>query len=119
MVNHQLHSNICALAELRRKGRRIGRLRFKGSNRYRTLNFNQSGFKFDQSGKKLVLSKVGGVNIKLHRPIEGKAKGVLITHAGSGKWFAIFQVEEDEPHPFPPSDRAVGIDVGLILPHRL
>ncbi|MBM5805859.1 MAG: IS200/IS605 family element transposase accessory protein TnpB [Candidatus Verstraetearchaeota archaeon] len=112
MVSHQLWSNIKALAELKKKGKKVGRLRFKG-RWFKTLNYNQSGFGLE--GKKLVLSKVGAINIKLHRPINGKVKGVIIKRENSGKWFAIFQVEdgvEDKPDPLPKTWRAIGIDLG-------
>jgi putative transposase len=72
MVNYQLWNNIRALSALKKNGRRIGKLRFKGQW-FKTLNYNQSGFRLE--GKKLFLSKVGAVNIKLHRPIEGKNQG--------------------------------------------
>lgn len=65
MVNHRLWSNVRALAGLRKKGRKVGRLRFKGRGCFKTLNFNQSGFRLD--GKRLSLSKVGEIPIKLHR----------------------------------------------------
>ena len=76
MVNYQLWSNIKALNELRKKGKKVGWLRYKTSpNSFKTLNFNQSGFKIDFERKRLILSKVGEIPIKLHRPIEGKIKG--------------------------------------------
>jgi putative transposase len=48
MVNHQLWSNIRALAKLRRNGRKVGKLRYKGADWFKTLNFNQSGFKLEK-----------------------------------------------------------------------
>jgi len=77
MVNHQLWSNIRALSELKKRGRRVGRLRFKGKGkgRFKTLNFNQSGFRLENG--KLVLSKIGEIPIKLHRAIKGKIKGAI------------------------------------------
>jgi len=109
MINYQLWSNIKALANLKKNGKKIGRLRFKG-NWFKTMNFNQSGFKL--KGKKLILSKIGEVPIKLHRKINHKVKGVIIKHEGSGKWHAIFQVENTS-NLLPKTNRAVGIDVGL------
>ena len=76
MVNHQLWSNVKALAELKKNGKKVGKLRYKGKGWFKTLNFNQSGFKID--GKKLVLSKNGEIPIKIHRKVEGKIKGVII-----------------------------------------
>ena len=110
MVNHQLWSNIHALAGLKQNGKRVGRLRFKGEGWFKTLNFNQSGFKLENG--KLVLSKVGEIPIELHREIKGEVKGVIVKRERSGRWFAIFQVE-DEPTPLPKTNKAVGIDVGI------
>jgi putative transposase len=110
MVNYQLWSNIRVLAGLKRNGHRIGKLRFKGAGWFKTLNYNQSGFALEDG--KLVLSKVGEIPIKLHRKIKGEVKGVIVKREGSGKWYAIFQVE-DEPEPLPKMGRAVGMDMGI------
>jgi putative transposase len=59
MVNYTLHSSIASLAALKKKGRKVCHLRFKGRNWYNTLNYNQSGFKLDQDHCTLKLSKVG------------------------------------------------------------
>ena len=109
MVNCQLWSNIRSLSALKKNGRKIGKLRFKG-NWFKTLNYNQSGFKLD--GRKLYLSKVGAINIKLHRSFKGEIKGVLVKRELSGKWFAVFQCENTVAH-FPETDGAVGLDVGI------
>ena len=98
------------MAGLKRNGRRVGRLRFKGAGWFKTLNYNQSGFALENG--RLVLSKIGKIPIKLHRKIKGEVKGVIVKREGSGKWYAIFQVE-DEPKPLPKTGRAVGIDVGI------
>ncbi|ASJ10333.1 transposase [Thermococcus sp. P6] len=110
MVNYQLWSNIKALSRLKKNGKKIGKLRYKTGNSFKTLNFNQSGFKIENN--KLILSKVRAIPIKVHRKIEGKIKGVIIKREKSGKWYAIFQVE-DEPKPLPKTGKAIGIDVGL------
>ena len=51
MVNYTLWSNIRALSPTKKKGRKIGKLRFKSAARYRTLNYNQSGFEIDREHK--------------------------------------------------------------------
>ena len=111
MVNHQLWSNINALSELKKNGKKVGRLRYKTSpNSFKTLNYNQFGFKL--IGNKLHLSKIGTIPIKLHRKINGKVKGVIIKREKSGRWYAIFHVEEGKQH-LPKTGKVVGIDVGI------
>jgi len=112
MVNYQLWSNIKTLSGLKKNGKKVGKLRYKGKGWFKTLNFNQSGFKIDFENNKLILSKVGSIPIKLHRSIEGKIKGVIVKREKSGRWHAIVQVEE-EPKPLPPTGKTVGIDVGV------
>ena len=112
MVNYQLWSNIKALRELKKNGKKVGRLRYKGKGCFKTMNFNQSGFRIDFESNKLILSKIGSVPIKIHRQINGKIKEVIIKRERSGKWYAIVQVE-DEPEPSPPTGKTVGIDVGV------
>ncbi|MDI6881488.1 MAG: transposase [Methanothermobacter sp.] len=111
MVNRQLWNNIRALSRLKKNGRKVGKLRFKGKW-YKTMNYNQSGFKIEEN--KLILSKIGTVNIKLHRQIKGKIKGVIIKRESSGKWFAVLQVE-DKPEPLPKTEKATGIGIKHFL----
>ncbi|AET64505.1 RNA-guided endonuclease InsQ/TnpB family protein [Methanothrix harundinacea] len=95
-----------------KSGEKPGYPRFRGLGWYDSFTYPQSGFKL--SFGKLRLSKVGDVKIKLHRPIEGKIKRLTIRRTSTGKWFACFSVEIDDP-PKPPwkDGSMVGIDVGL------
>ena len=112
MVNNTLWGNVKSLAALKKKGMRVGKLRFKGKDWYKTINYNQSGFKIDQDHSILKLSKIGDIKIKLHRKIEGTVKAILIKKSGN-KWYAIVQAEPELK--MADSDiSAVGIDVGLI-----
>lgn len=110
MVNHQLWSNIYALSQLKKNGKKVGKLRFKGKGWFKTLNYNQSGFRLENG--KLILSKVGEIPIKLHRKIKDEVKGIVVKRERSGKWFVIFQVE-DEPEPLPKTGKAIGVDMGI------
>ncbi|BDC36537.1 MAG: transposase [Candidatus Methanoliparum thermophilum] len=110
MVNHQLWNNIFALAKLKKNGKKVGKLRFKGKNWFKTINYNQLGFRLE--GKKLIVSKIGEIPIKIHRQIEGKIKGVFIKREKSEKWFAIFQVEQPLK-PLPKTHKSIGIDLGI------
>lgn len=109
MVNCQLWRNIKAFCALKKNGREVGKLRFKGKW-FKTLNYNQSGFKLE--GKKLILSKVGVIKVKLQRPIKGNIKGVIVKRELSGRWFAVFQVENLFAV-LPSMGRVVGLAVGV------
>jgi putative transposase len=95
-----------------KSGETPGYPRFKGKGWYDSFTYPQLGFKL-LSGK-LRLSKIGDIKIKLHRPIEGKIKRLTVRRSSTGKWFACFSVEIDDP-PKPPwkDGLMVGIDVGL------
>jgi putative transposase len=87
--------------------------RFRSARRYDSFTYPQSGF---QLGKKLTLSKIGDVRIKLHRPIEGTIKTLTIHRQADG-WFACFSCEV-ESHPragslLSSTGESVGVDVGL------
>ena len=111
MVNHTLWSNIKGLAASKKNGRKIGHVRFKGFGWYNTLNYNQSGFKIDQDRSLLHLSKIGDMQIKLYREIEGCIKAVIIKREDK-RWFAIVQADQ-EPQMLPETGEAIGLDVGL------
>jgi len=93
-------------------GETPGYPRFKGKGRYDSFSYPQMGFKLENG--RLMLSKIGNIKIKLHRPIEGKVKRLTIRRSATGKWFACFSVEiEDVILPPWKDGSAVGIDVGL------
>ncbi|WP_332448944.1 RNA-guided endonuclease InsQ/TnpB family protein [Methanoculleus sp.] len=111
MVNYTLWSNLRALSQTKKRGRKIGNLRFKSASRYRTLNYNQSGFKIDREHSSITFSKIGIIPFVMHRPYSGVVKGVLITRSG-GKWYVIIQAEQEVSEP-KREGRSVGIDLGL------
>ena len=90
--------------------KKAGYPRFKGYGRYDSFTFKQSGFNL--VGNELLLSKIGAVKIVQHRPIEGKIKTLTIRRDAVGNWYACFSCEVDEK-PLPPTDKVVGIDLGL------
>ncbi len=85
--------------------------RFKSFNRYKSITFPQSGFKF-QSNKKLYLSGIGNVDIVLHRIIKGKVKTLTIKRSAD-KWYGIFSCEGVLIDKIIPAEERVGIDVGI------
>jgi len=91
-------------------GETPGYPRFKSARRYDSFTYPQSGFSIKDQ-KKLRLSKIGDVKIKLHRPIEGEIKTLTISRQADG-WFACFSCEV-ESNPLPSTGKDVGVDVGL------
>ena len=85
--------------------------RFRGSNRYDSFTYPQSGFEIHKQGK-LYASGIGHIKIVLHRPMRGKIKTLTIRRSSTGKWYASFSVE-CEPERLPEISTQVGIDVGL------
>ena len=111
MVNYTLWSNIPALSQTKKRGCKIGKLRFKSAVRYRTLNYNQSGFKIDREQSRITFSKIGTIPFNMHRPYSGNVKGILITRSGE-RWHVIIQAEQTVSAS-KREGRSVGIDVGL------
>jgi putative transposase len=94
-----------------RNGEEPGYPRFKGPGRYDSMTYPQVGG-FNVFENHLILSKIdGAIRIKLHRPVEGEIKTCAVRRYGD-KWFACLSCEV-EAKPLPPSDEAIGIDVGL------
>ncbi|MCW7075247.1 MAG: transposase [Candidatus Methanospirare jalkutatii] len=115
MVVFMLYNNLKALSELKKRGKKVGKLRYKKYGKFKSFILNQSGFKIIKTGNrldKLYISKVGEVPIRVHRSVEGKIKQVIIKRYGSGEWFALLCVEEAEA-PKKEIEKVVGIDLGI------
>lgn len=114
---YRLFSNLKALSELKKKGKKIGRLRFKGKGWFRSFTYNQSGFKIEPTGNRcqtLHLSKIGNIPIRMHRSIKGKTKQITIKKYPSGKWYAYITTESKQSKiETKPIENVVGIDLGI------
>lgn len=120
MVSTQLEGSEKALIELNNKGYNIGKLRFVKYEEYRTFIYNQSGYKLEQHGDKklLYLSKIGFIEIRMHReiPSNSKIKQIIVTKSKSQKWHACVTCDIDEPILNVPKisfKNSVGIDIGI------
>jgi len=115
MIVFMLYNNLKVLAELKKKGKKVGKLRYKKYGKFKSFILNQSGFKLIRTGNrldKLYISKVGEVPIRVHRSVEGRIKQVIIKRYGSGAWFALLCVEETETTK-KEVKRVIGIDLGI------
>jgi putative transposase len=111
---YRLFSNLQGLKNSKKNGNKVGRLRFKGKNWFKTIIYNQSGFKLIDTKKhynKLQLSKIGKINIRQHRDIEGNIKGVIIKRKVDS-WEA--HVITDAEYKIDSGEDVIGIDMGIM-----
>ncbi len=107
---YRLFSNLSALRVLKGNHKKVGRLRFKGKNWFKTINYNQSGFSLDKENKRLNLSKIGNIKIKLHREVEGNIKQITIKKS-IDKWYVT--IITDAVIKTKCGDKEIGIDLGI------
>ncbi len=116
----QLYNNLKSLSEKKKNGRKVGKLRFKGKGWFKSFQYSQSGYEIRRREDSfrhdnLYLSKIGEIPIRLHRPVTGEIKEVVVKRHQSGKWFAILAVDENfNPKPVKGGRKAVGIDLGTL-----
>ncbi len=113
MENQRLFGNLSSLSELKKKGHKVGRLRFKGKNWFKTFTYNQSGFSLTHIRAKkgmLWLSKIGDIPIKLHRQVEGSIKNITIKKSNE-RWYA--SIVTDAIVKRVCGNKEIGIDVGI------
>jgi putative transposase len=94
-------------------GEEPGYPRFRGRDRYNSFCYPQAPSGCKLNGDRLTLSKIGSVQVVLHRPLEGTPKTCCISRSATGKWYVTFACEW-EPTPLPETPERVGIDVGLL-----
>jgi putative transposase len=97
-------------------GERAGFPRFRGRGRYSTFTFKDCKTKkhwLVAGGRRLSLSGIGNIKIKLHRPVDGRLKQVTVTLGGDGHWYACLCCDEVTPKTLPKTGASVGIDVGI------
>lgn len=96
---------------VKEKKGKVGFPRFKNLNRYKSITYPQSGFKF-VSDKKIFVSKIGNIPIILERIPKGKLKTFCIKKTALG-WFAIFSCADVPINKIEVPDNHIGIDVGI------
>jgi len=113
---YRLFWNLRSLSQLKKNGKKVGRLRFKGKGWFKTFTYPQSGYQIIETGKRLNilnLSKIGDIPIRMHRKIDGKIKTLTIKKHASGRWFACISVERKDGAESKPIEKSIGLDVGI------
>ncbi|MEO8397174.1 MAG: transposase [Chloroflexota bacterium] len=114
LQNVQLRVDLAFKAFFRRvkAGEAPGYPRFKGRGQYQSLTYPQCGNGVKLTGNALMISKVGAIQVHLHRPLKGKIKTVTLQRNTVGKWDVCFACEV-QFDPLPVNTNSVGIDLGL------
>lgn len=96
---------------MKNKGQKTGFPRFKTFSRMKSIVYPQFGFSLEQ---KLDVTPFGEIAIRKHREIKGQIKTLTIKRELSGRWHAIFSIEEEKSESVQNRGPAVGIDLGLM-----
>ncbi|QLJ53483.1 MAG: Mobile element protein [Candidatus Fermentimicrarchaeum limneticum] len=110
VLSHRLYNSIKMKVKAKNEGKKTGFPRFKSFERMKSLHYPQFGFSLEN---KLKITPFGEIAIKKHREITGRIKTLTLKRESSGKWFAIFTVEQGKQQPKINGGEAVGIDLGL------
>jgi putative transposase len=93
-----------------RKGRKVGHPQFRRRHGRQSVRLTRNGFALH--GDRLYVAKVGDLRVKWSRELPSVPSSVTVIRDPDGRYYASFVVER-EAEPFPASDNAVGVDVGL------
>ncbi|MFD6327841.1 RNA-guided endonuclease InsQ/TnpB family protein [Streptomyces sp. NPDC058442] len=101
-----------------RKGPKLGAPRFKSRKDHRqAIRFTANArWRITPAGR-LSLPKIGEVRVRWSRPLPCVPSSVTVIKDAAGRYFASFVVDTDpdaDLSRMPASDRAVGIDLGLV-----
>jgi len=88
--------------------------RFRNRHRWSSLLIDDLSGKVPivAGGRRVAVPLLGKVKLRQHRPLEGTPKAMRLT-LRAGRWFVTFACVDVPAKPLPPSDREVGIDLGL------
>ena len=96
-----------------RLGQTPGFPRFKARARFDSVQWEDaSGWRVDETGRRLHLKGIGAVKLHLHRPIRGTPKALTVRREGRHWWVSLRCVDVPA-RTLPATGRAVGVDLGV------
>ncbi|WP_282106350.1 MULTISPECIES: transposase [unclassified Crossiella] len=109
---HRAFVNFFDSVQGRRRGRKVGRPRFKSRKDSRqSFRLTRNGFSLGCDGR-LYLAKIGEVRVRWSRDLPSQPSSVTIIREPDGHCYASFVVEV-EPTPLPPVEQEAGLDLGI------
>jgi len=98
----------------KRKGPRVASPRFRSRKDTRqSIRFTRNARFRIAENKRLVLPKIGQVEVRWSRELPSDPSSVTVTLDSAGRYFASFVVETSDNEKLPGTDTEVGIDLGL------
>jgi putative transposase len=109
---HRAYQNFFDSLAKRRKGRTVGRPRFKSRKDNRqSFRLTRNGFSLRPNGR-LYLAKIGDVRVRWSRELPSEPSSVTIILEPDGHYYASFVVEVSAT-PLPSVQREAGLDLGI------
>jgi putative transposase len=98
-----------------REGQRPGYPRFRSQSRWDSLQWeDRNGWRLDPRAKRLHLMGIGGIKMRLHRPIRGTPKAITVRREGR-RWWVTVRCTDVPAEPLPATGRQIGIDLGVTV----
>ena len=94
------------------KAGKAGYPRFRGRDRYDSVEFPTHGDGIRLTGDRLRVQHVGMIRVKLHREVQGRMKTVTLKRVAE-KWYVVLSCDLGDVPVEPSANPPVGIDVGL------
>jgi putative transposase len=96
-----------------RAGQRPGYPRFRPRSRWDSLQWeDRNGWRLDEAARRVHLMGVGGIKVRVHRPIRGTPKAITVRREGR-RWWVTIRCVDVPAEPLPATGRQVGIDLGV------
>jgi putative transposase len=109
---HRAYQNFFDSLAKRRKGRKVGRPRFKSRKDTRqSFRLTRNGFSVRPNGR-LYLAKIGEVMVRWSRAMPSPPSSVTVIREPDGHYYVSFVVDV-QPTPLPAVAREVGVDLGI------
>ena len=98
-----------------RSGDTPGYPRFKAAHRFDMVEWPKDGdgAKWKPEVSRVYLQGVGHVKVTTHRSVAGRVKTISVKREGR-RWYLVLSADQVPVQPLAPTDKAVGIDLGIV-----
>jgi putative transposase len=110
MLAERMNSALWRIVKAKKQGIHIGFPRFKNFDRMKSLYYPRDGFKINKTSIKV--SPFGFFKVKIHRPIQGEIKTLMVKREASGKIYFIITTKIIQSFIHNKKGQ-IGIDLGL------